>query len=82
MSVDELDYDELMKAPDPGDYFLPFGKYAGRTLVEVAETDEGLLYLDWFAGAVDGGAGDAVRAFLDDDVMQDELIRLTEAGDG
>lgn len=26
---------------------MPFGKHRGRTIREIADTDEGLLYLDW-----------------------------------
>lgn len=29
---------------------MPFGKYKGSTLDEVASTDEGLRYLDWLVG--------------------------------
>jgi len=29
------------------DYVMPFGKYEGKTLNEIANTDKGLLYLDW-----------------------------------
>ncbi len=29
---------------------MPFGKYKGRTLREIADTDEGLKYLDWLLG--------------------------------
>jgi len=32
------------------DFALPFGKYQGKTLDEVAKTDRGLLYLDWLRG--------------------------------
>ncbi len=29
---------------------MPFGKYKGQTLREIADTDEGLKYLDWLLG--------------------------------
>lgn len=29
---------------------LPFGKYCGVSLDDVAKTDEGLKYLDWLRG--------------------------------
>lgn len=32
---------------------IPFGKYAGKTLDEVSQTDEGLRYLDWMVGLKD-----------------------------
>lgn len=32
------------------DFVLPFGPHTGKTLSEVADTDEGLLYLDNLLG--------------------------------
>ena len=34
--------------PDPEEFVMPFGKYKGRTLGDIADDD--LLYLDWLAG--------------------------------
>lgn len=31
-------------------YRMPFGKYFGQTLDDIARTDEGLLYLDYLRG--------------------------------
>ena len=64
--------------PELDDAIMPFGKYKGKTLGQIASSDEGLLYLDWAAGEWKDGIGDVVRAFLDDDVMQDEIKRLLE----
>lgn len=36
-------------APVPEDVVMPFGKYQGHTLGQIADDD--LLYLDWLAGA-------------------------------
>jgi len=36
------------------DFVLPFGKYKGKTLDTVAESNEGLLYMDWLRGERDG----------------------------
>lgn len=35
---------------DPGRYVLRFGRHSGRTLDDIASTDDGLLYLDGLAG--------------------------------
>ena len=33
---------------------MPFGKYKGQNLREIADTDEGLKYLDWLlSGEID-----------------------------
>ena len=45
-NIDDLTHDELMRQPEPGDFVLAFGKYHGRTLDQIANTDRGLLYLD------------------------------------
>ena len=29
---------------------IPFGKYKGQSIERIAESDEGLLYLDWLVG--------------------------------
>jgi hypothetical protein len=77
-NVDSLDFDGLMEEPPAEDAVIPFGKYAGKTLGQVAATDEGLLYLDWAAGEWKGGFGDVVRHFMDDDVLREEVERLLE----
>jgi uncharacterized protein (DUF3820 family) len=57
---------------------MPFGKYAGRTLDQIAETDEGLSYLDWLRdqGWLRQGAKDALDAYLDDPAIAKELEEL------
>jgi len=65
---------------------LGFGKYAGRTIDQVAETDEGLLYLDWLlgemqtGGTVYAGARDALDAYLADTTVARELEELLDRG--
>ena len=59
-----------------GDYEMPFGKYEGETLDEIASTDAGLRYLDWAAGEFDGAAGDAVQAYCEQDTIQREIDNL------
>lgn len=34
----------------PGDVVMPFGKYRGELLSDIAATDHGLKYLDWLFG--------------------------------
>jgi hypothetical protein len=35
------------------EHTLPFGKFQGQTLDDVASSDEGLRYLDWIRGQPD-----------------------------
>ena len=58
-------------------YEMPYGRYKGKRLCEIAQTDEGLLYLDWLVGVVAAGpVKKACMAFLDDNVLQDEIAEL------
>lgn len=55
---------------------LPFGKYIGQTLDQVAETEEGLRYLDWARGEWTNKP-DLVRAlntYLSDPAIEKELF--------
>lgn len=36
--------------PKSGDFRLTFGRYNGQTLDEIAQSDEGLKWLDWMVG--------------------------------
>lgn len=36
-----------MKFADAAIVVVPFGKYRGKKIDKIAESDEGLLYLDW-----------------------------------
>jgi uncharacterized protein (DUF3820 family) len=47
-------------------FTLPFGKFKGRSLAELAETSEGMDYLRWAAENMDGNAGIACRLVLED----------------
>lgn len=62
------------------DFRLSFGKFAGRTLSEVAGTDEGLKYLDWYRGArPDSVLGKIIQEFFDSDqTLERELSRLLD----
>lgn len=62
------------------EFVLPFGKHKGRTLDQVAETDKGLLYLDWLNG-LENTSGDlklALETYLADPAIARELHRLLE----
>lgn len=58
-------------------YRMPFGKYKGQTLDDIASTDDGLRYLDWLAGEdIRGPLKDALEAYLDDESISTELETL------
>ena len=58
-----------------GDYMMPFGKYRGQTLSEIADSDEGVRYLDWLRGerGDEDNVGAAIAAFLDDPVRRHRI---------
>lgn len=63
----------------PGHYRMPFGKYKGQLLDEVARTDRGLLYLDWLIGDFDDGeCKSAVLEYLKDEAIESELARAIQ----
>ena len=39
-----------MDFTDAQKFVMPFGKYKGQTLDQIAESDAGLKYLDWMRG--------------------------------
>jgi hypothetical protein len=69
-------------------YVLTIGKYKGKTLDEIATTDDGLVYLDWLLGAreyaneASGRRGSAneretteyLRTYLTDQTIAREVI--------
>lgn len=56
---------------------MPFGKCIGKTLDEIAETDQGLQYLDWFRGQkMYGQIAVAVKIYLSDVTIENELNRV------
>ena len=62
-----------------GDFKLTFGKYNGKTLDQVAESDEGLLWVDWFVGEVQSPRLKTIfQGFLRDDDLQTRLDILLE----
>lgn len=60
---------------------MPFGKHRGVTLDDIARTDEGLRYLDWLRGDMEGKnhVGDAFKhlcVYLDDFTIASELEKI------
>lgn len=53
---------------EAADTAISFGKHKGRTLDQIGETDEGLLYLDWLRGqkGPTGFMAQVLKAYLDD----------------
>ncbi len=59
---------------------LPFGKHRGKTLNQVAETDEGLTYLDWFRGLdLYPETREAVETFLNHEPVARDLRAALDA---
>ena len=58
-------------------FVIPFGKYRGKTLNEVAETDEGLTYLDWMRGL--GDLYEDTRRALDNFLNHEPVARDLQA---
>lgn len=67
-----------MKYRQARKFVMPFGSFEGSSLEKIAQTDEGLLYLDWITGQdfVQGPLKDALTAFLSDATIQRELENL------
>ncbi len=64
---------------NPGDFVLQFGKkYKDMKLDDIAETDEGLEYLDWLMGQdfVWDDTRDAIGAYLAIPGIADELRKI------
>ncbi len=70
-----------MTFSDAKNFVMPWGKYAGETLDRIAQSDEGLSYLDWLRDkrrsdeevTVRFPIDDALDAYLDDPAIQKEL---------
>ncbi len=67
-----LTFDDVKDVP------LPFGKHKGQTLDEIAETDDGLKYLDWLVGQhwLRGDLRNCVEAYLADETIKADVKRL------
>lgn len=71
-----------MQFDDAKNYVLKFGRYAGKTIDQAAESDRGLSWLDWMRGQMERGKGQrqypetylAICAYLDDETINRELL--------
>ena len=63
-------------------YIMPFGKYQGRTIDDIARTDQGLLYLDWLrSGRMDYHTRNAICSYLDDSTIAKDLAEIVARND-
>lgn len=65
-----------------GDFVLLFGKYRGQTVDQIAQDDQGLLYLDWLRGEREGQSDKIDRAldtFLSDPAIEHDLTELVSS---
>lgn len=67
------DYSSIGEPEDYGSFVMPFGKYAGQTLDDIASTNSGLLYLDWAAGELECLTGDIIREYVSDEGVQRDI---------
>lgn len=76
--IDNLN-NESADQPPAGAFIMPFGKHKGRSLDQIAQTDDGLRYLDWARGAFDPGDELlAIERYLSDPVMEREVEAALE----
>ena len=54
---------------------IKFGKYNGKSIIEISETNEGLLYLDWLVEQtwVRSPLDDALKTYLNDPVVAKDV---------
>jgi hypothetical protein len=69
---------------EAADHVIPFGKHKGRTIGEVGDDDEGLLYLDWMVGVADRDRPlhGALVAYLRDPSVAPDLDAAVERRGG
>lgn len=58
-------------------FVMPFGKYKGRTLDEIAKSDEGLRYLDWADGEWENPP-EQILTYCADPSIAAEIERMLE----
>jgi hypothetical protein len=62
-------------------FVMPFGKFKGQNLDKIAETDEGLRYLDWLRGdAYAPHIREVCNDYLSDPTIARELEKAMENG--
>ena len=67
---------------------IPFGKHCGKQIDVIAEDSEGLRYLDWLHGEMEGTPqqgsrkliAEALSVYFSDQVIQQELDELGDFG--
>lgn len=65
---------------------ITFGKHSGKTIDKLAQTDEGLRYLDWLYGEMSGSVQhgakahffDALKTYMEDPSIKKELEDLKD----
>jgi len=59
-------------------FLMPIGIYAGKTIDKIAETNEGLKYLDWMREQnwIFGNLKIALDIYLKDPVIKSELDKI------
>lgn len=57
---------------------IPFGKYRGEIVDDVAQDDDGLLYLDWLADQdwIYGDVAIALEVYLEDEAIAADVKEL------
>ena len=63
-----------------GSIAMPFGKFKGMALDDIAKSDRGLLYLDWLVGQpwLKGNLKADITAYLQDPAIADEIKRIVK----
>lgn len=72
---------DKMTFKSASEFKITFGKYAGQTLDKIAESDEGLLYLDWIMSwKIDGikepACREAIDVYMSHPTIKNEVGRL------
>jgi uncharacterized protein (DUF3820 family) len=58
-------------------YKLPFGKFKGREIDDIATTDNGLKYLDWLYGEVGTGVvKNMLKIYLENETIAKQLKEI------
>ena len=70
----------MMTFKEASETVMTFGKDKGKTVDEIAKTDDGLKYLDWIAHSISlyGDIVEALRVYLNDPSIKKELVGLLE----
>jgi hypothetical protein len=77
--------DEPMPFAEAAAFRMPWGKYKGEQLDEIAVSDQGLRYLDWLRGKVDAEESHtllarAVRAYCEDQTIARDIAKVVRGG--